>query len=257
MDVVTDRFSSFDSVEIVFQQWGSDATRPPVLLHHGFIADGTLNWVGPGIVAALVGAGRHVVAIDARGHGQSGKPHDPAAYGETNMARDLMLLADRLGATSYDLVGYSMGAIVSLLVATQDPRVRRLATGGVGAAVVELGGVDSRALPQKELIAAFDADDPATIRHPQAAGFRAFADALGCDRKALGAHVRSIHDKAIPLDRIRAATLVLAGDADPLAVRPEVLAEAIPGATLQIVSGDHLSALQDPRFIATLLSFLQ
>jgi len=49
---------------------------------------------------------------------------------------------------------------------------------------------------------------------------------------------------------------VLAGDADPLAVRPEVLVDAIPDARLRIVSGDHMQAIGDPRFTASIVDFL-
>ncbi len=225
------------------------------MLHHGFIADSALNWVGPGIAPALA-ATRRVVAIDARGHGASGKPHDPAYYGEAKMARDLMLLVDRLGLSSYDLLGYSMGAIVALLVAAQDGRVRRLVTGGIGSGAVELGGVDRRSLPPEELACALEADDPTGIVHEQAAAFRAFADMLGADRKALGAHARVVHREPIAFERIAAPVLVLAGNADPLAVRPELLVQALAGAKLQLLEGDHMSALRDPRLIPALLEFL-
>src|SRR5690606_41731928 len=89
-------------------------------------------------------AGRRVVTIDARGHGASSKPHDPLFYGEEKMAADVRTLLDLLGEPSYDLVGYSMGAIVSALVASQEPRIRLLVIGRYDAAVVELGGVDTR-----------------------------------------------------------------------------------------------------------------
>jgi hypothetical protein len=49
---------------------------------------------------------------------------------------------------------------------------------------------------------------------------------------------------------------VLAGDADPLAARPQVLADAIAGARLQLVAGDHLGAVGDPAFTAALVEFL-
>ncbi len=251
-----EQFMAGDGVEIAFHRWGTPSGEPPVLLHHGFVADGPLNWEAPGIVGALVAAGRHVVAIDARGHGRSGKPHDPARYGETAMARDLRLLADILGAERYDLAGYSMGAVVSLLVAAADPRVRRLVVGGVGAGVVELGGLDTRAVDNLALVAALEADDPATVADPGARGFRMFADAVGADRLALAAHSRVVHASPIGLDRITAPTLVVAGDADVLAARPEVLADAIPGARLQVVSGDHMAALADPAFTAALVAFL-
>jgi pimeloyl-ACP methyl ester carboxylesterase len=65
-----------------------------------------------------------------------------------------------------------------------------------------------------------------------------------------------VHRSPIPLDRITARTLVLAGDRDPLAVRPGVLADAVPGATLQVVPGDHLGAVAGPAFLAALVAFL-
>ena len=250
------RFTADDGVEIVYDEWGTPSDRPPVLLHHGFIANAAVNWVMPGVVAALVDAGRHVVAPDARGHGRSGKPHDPARYGEVRMAHDLRQLVDILGTAEFDLVGYSMGAIVSLITATDEPRLRRLVIGGVGAGVVELGGVDTRVLDNAKLITALQADAPAAITDPEAAGFRAFADMIGGDRLALAAHAQVVHAEPIPLDRVTVPTLVLAGDADPLATRPEVLADAIPGARLELVRGDHTGALADPHFITTLVEFL-
>lgn len=254
------QFIADDGVEIVYGEWGTPSDEPPVLLHHGFIADADINWVLPGVVAALVEAGRRVVAPDARGHGRSGKPHESACYGEARMARDLRMLVDIVGATEdvdgFDLVGYSMGAIVSLITATDEPRLRRLVIGGVGAGVVELGGVDTRVLDNAKLVPALLADDPATITDAESSGFRAFADMIGGDRRALAAQAQVVHAEPIALDRISVPTLVLAGDTDPLATRPEVLAGAIPGARLEIVRGDHTGALGDPRFVASLVEFL-
>jgi pimeloyl-ACP methyl ester carboxylesterase len=249
-------FQASDGITLSYQRWGEDTARPMVLLHHGFIADSRTNWVGPGVVGALVAAGRGVAAIDARGHGESGKPHDPAFYGESRMAEDLITLADLLvGPADYDLVGYSMGAIVSLITATRDPRVRRLVVGGVGSGVVELGGVDTRAVGKPAIREALLSDDPASIS-PAAAGFRALVDAVRGDRVALAAQAEVLHDTPIALDTITAPTLVLPGREDHLAVRPEVLAAAIPGATLKIVAGDHLYAVRQPEFHAAIIDFL-
>jgi pimeloyl-ACP methyl ester carboxylesterase len=250
-----ERFTSWDGAEIVYDVWPADGGTP-VVLHHGFIADAAVNWVRPGVVAALVAAGHPVVALDARGHGRSGKPRDPASYGEAVMARDLSALLDRLGEPQVDLVGYSMGAVVALIAASQERRIRRLVVGGVGAAIVELGGVDTRVLPSEALIAALRADDPAAIDDRASAEFRAFADATGADRDALAAQAAAVHASPIPLDRITAPTLVIAGDADPLAARPKVLAAALPHAEVRLVAGDHLAAVGDPAFAAAIVDFL-
>lgn len=248
-------FQSFDGLNIAYQLWGDDETRPPVVLHHGFSATGVINWKAPGIVDALVAAGRKVVTIDARGHGASDKPHDSAFYGEARMARDVSALIDHLGVPAIDLAGYSMGAIVSLICASQEPRVRRLVTGGVGEGVVATGGVDTRHVPNLAIVEALLADDPATIAHPAALPFRQFADAIGADRKALAAQASVVHATPIALDRITAPTLITAGDADPLAVHPERLAAAIPGASSLLVKGDHRAAVADPAFARAIIDF--
>ncbi|MEV4510635.1 alpha/beta fold hydrolase [Dactylosporangium sp. NPDC049525] len=249
-------FTSFDGVGIAYQVWGLPSPLPPVVLHHGFVVDATVNFVGPGVVGALVAAGRRVVALDARGHGASGKPHEPARYGEAVMARDLGGLLDTLGLASVDLVGYSMGAVVSAIFAAADPRVRRLVLSGVGAGVVELGGLDTRVMPPAEVSAVLLASSPAAVEASPAAAFRLLADAVGADRAALAAQVQAAHHTPIALDRITAPTLVLVGQDDALAARPEVLAGAIPGARWRVVSGDHMTALRAPAYAPALVEFL-
>jgi pimeloyl-ACP methyl ester carboxylesterase len=249
-------FTTWDGIAIAYQEWGEEGPAPPVVLHHGFVADADANWVAPGVVEALVAAGRRVIAPDARGHGHSDKPHDPGVYGEQRMARDVAVLLDVIGAERIDLVGYSMGAVVALIVSSDERRVRRLVVGGIGSGIIECGGVDRRAMSNESVIKALSAEDPSTLREPEAARLRAIADALGADREALVAQARSVYRGHIALGRITAPTLVLAGDLDPLAVRPEVLADAIPNATLKIVSGDHVAAIADPRFSALIVEFL-
>jgi pimeloyl-ACP methyl ester carboxylesterase len=249
-------FTASDGVEIRYSMFGAP-TPTPVVLHHGFGADTKTNWIATGIVSALVEAGHCVVSIDARGHGRSDKPRDRALYGEANMARDVQQLFDRVGARSFHLVGYSMGAIVSLLVAASDARVRSLALGGIGAGAVELGGVDTRVLPSEAVVRALETDDPGALDFGLAFQFRAFADAVGADRPALAAQARAMHQAPIAFERITARTLLLAGEDDPLAARPEVLAAAIAGTRVQLLGGDHMSALLDPRFKEALLAFLR
>lgn len=253
------RFRSFDGIEISYRVWGErDRGSPPVVLHHGFVADAEINWVLPGVVGALRDAGRQVIAPDARGHGRSEKPHDPARYGEANMARDLGALVAELGLKEIDLVGYSMGAVVSLLYAGRGEGVRRLVVGGVGSGVVECGGVDRRIVSNESILAALSAEDEDEVARldPAAAAFRRLADGLDADRRALLAQASSIHRDGVALERIKAPTLLLAGAEDPLADRPEVLVAAIPGARLQMLSGDHMAVVGDPGFAASIVEFL-
>jgi len=250
------RVTGSDGVAVAVYRWGEPGELPPVFLQHGFVADTLLNWHLTGVVPALLAAGREVVGVDARGHGRSDTPHDPARYGEARMAEDLRGVADALEVEQFDLAGYSMGAVISLLVAVSDRRVRRLVIGGVGSGVVECGGVDRRTMSQAALIEALEATDPATITDPGAAAFRRLADGVGADRQALAAQGRAVHQQPIALGEVTAPMLLLAGAADPLAERPQVLADAVPGARLQLVPGDHLGAVAAAEYATALVGFL-
>ncbi|TXS42768.1 alpha/beta fold hydrolase [Streptomyces sp. OR43] len=254
---MTDEFRTDDGLTLRYWSWsrGPRTALPPVILLHGFAAHARLNWEGPGVVEALVARGRHVLALDARGHGSSDKPHDDSLYGEPVMARDVRQLIDRTGAGEVHLAGYSMGAVVALLAAAGDERITRLVVGGIGAGAVEVGGLDTRVMPPELVAAALTAEDAADAPE-RTRGFRVLADTTGSDRLALAAQLRSLHRAPLPLERIRIPTLVLAGADDPLAVRPEVLADALTGSRLKVLPGDHLTAVRDPGFAAAVAGFL-
>ena len=251
------RIFSSDGLSLAYYRWNHHQGARPEVLHHGFAARAAANWVAPGIVASLVEAGHSVIALDARGHGASAKPHDWNYYGEARMARDLGELIDQLQVEQFDLVGYSMGAVVALLLASADRRVRRLAIGGVGEGIVVCGGLDTRLVSGSALIEALLAADPASIHDPVAAAFRSYADRSGADRRALAAQAAAIHQQPIALERIRVPTWVYAGCDDALALNPHRLVAALPNATLQLIAGDHLSAVAHPATARGLVHFLQ
>jgi pimeloyl-ACP methyl ester carboxylesterase len=250
------RFVSFDGVEIAYHEWGKRDDTIPVVLHHGFSADAHLAWVETGIVDALVDHGRWVVGIDARGHGNSDKPHDPKRYGEGSMARDVSALFDLVGSPQYDLAGYSMGAVVAALTATRDFRIRRLVLSGVGGRLAERGGIDRATLRMDLMEQVLLTDDPEEIAASPLAAFRRLVDAAGGDREALAAITRSRNTGRIAFGQIAAETLVLAGRDDAVAGRPEVLAACIPGAKCQLVPGDHLNVVREPAYQSALLDFI-
>lgn len=227
-----------------------------MVLHHGFAADARSNFTSAGIVGHLVESGRRVIALDARGHGRSGKPHDPAAYDAPAMSTDVSSLLDHLGLDRVDLVGYSMGGFVAVEVATRETRLRSLVVGGIGAGA--LPGADGAGPPidREAIAAAMEADDASTIADRGAIGFRRLADATGADRQALAAVLRSSPHRPGDLGGIGVPSLVLAGDSDPLAAGADRLAAALPNARLQVVPGDHLGAVAAPEIIASLVAFL-
>jgi pimeloyl-ACP methyl ester carboxylesterase len=88
--------------------WGRDED-PPVVLVHGNGAHA--HWFVP-IVPALV-PGRRVIALDLRGHGESGWPDVPD-YGMAQFASDLACIVDALVPGPFALIGHSMGGRVAL-----------------------------------------------------------------------------------------------------------------------------------------------
>ena len=244
------RFRSFDQTEIAYLDEGSG---PAVLLLHGFAADHVANWVAPGVVEALVTSGRRVVAADARGHGESDKPTDPARYGGSAMVDDARALLDHLSITEVHVVGYSMGSMVASRLVPRDGRARSLVLGGIGDAAAHgpppaNGGRIAEALL---------AEDPSSITDPLGRDFRWFADRTGADRRALAAIQRAPNrGQASAFHEIAVPTLVLIGDRDTLLGSPQQLADRIPDARVRIIPGNHITAVGKPDFRGAIVEFL-
>ncbi|MBL8560393.1 MAG: alpha/beta fold hydrolase [Hyphomonadaceae bacterium] len=251
------RFAASDGLEIALHEFGDAGDPYPVLLQHGFSASSAGNWIAPGIVDALTKAGRRVVAIDARGHGGSDMPHEPARYARTRLAADISEAADVVGAERFDLAGYSMGGMVGVVTAAKDARVQRLAICGCVRQIVQDRGRD----PSFSTVpAALRAASIEEVTSPWGRTFRAVAERMGGDLHALAACFEGLEvgaqesRDALPL--IRARTLVIGGRSDPLMKDAEAFTGAIAGAHLEWVDGDHLTAVVDPRFTAALTAFL-
>ena len=88
---------------------------PPLILAHG----ATLNldtWRKRGYANVLSNEFK-LVLFDARGHGQSDKPHEPHAYG-LNMADDVVAVLDDAKISQAHYFGGSMGSKVGFWLAT-------------------------------------------------------------------------------------------------------------------------------------------
>jgi pimeloyl-ACP methyl ester carboxylesterase len=161
-------------------------------------------------------------------------------------------------APEVDVAGYSMGAAVALLAAARDRRIARLAVGGVGpATVTELADDDRHAKRCRVLADALRADDPSAVIGVGARRFRTFADYVGGDRLALAAQAEALHCEPVPVGLVTVPTLVLAGDADPIAARAQELAAAMPRATLKMLPGDHLGVPASAAFAVALVEFFR
>jgi len=223
----------------------------PVLLVHGFASTGTHTWEATGWIAALAEAGRGAIVPDLRGHGGSDSPHDPAAYSPQLLAEDLLGVLDEQGAERVDVIGYSMGSWVSLaLVGIAPGRVRRLVVGGIG--TVEQFGRFGVAPVQAALrgdAAALAADGPLA---PLLASLRA---APGLDREALAACAEGMAAHPLPLAST-VPTLVVAGDADPVAQDAAEAARLLGAQLVELPRRNHVTALSARGFKAAALPFL-
>jgi pimeloyl-ACP methyl ester carboxylesterase len=68
----------------------------------------------------LAGEAHSVVSLDLRGRGQS-QGTGPGTYGWVSHARDVLGVADELGAASFTVLGQSMGAFVAMEIARLAP----------------------------------------------------------------------------------------------------------------------------------------
>ena len=122
-------------VSIHYEAVGEGA---PVMLHHG-LADSLASWERTGWVERL--AARHrVLLIDARGHGESDKPHAPAAYASERMIGDILAVLDAEGGGAMHFIGYSMGGRMGFELAHAAPeRLRSLTVGAAHPYAQSLG----------------------------------------------------------------------------------------------------------------------
>jgi pimeloyl-ACP methyl ester carboxylesterase len=115
-----------DGLRIHYEVVGSGE---PLVLYHGLTGSGE-RWRDTGYVAGLADAYR-LILIDARGHGESDKPHDQEAYGRHRQAADVGAVLNDLEMESARFWGHSMGGDVALTLGRHHPdRVSALVVTG-------------------------------------------------------------------------------------------------------------------------------
>ena len=117
-----------DGTPVAYRELGPATGVPVIFLHHlGAVLD---NW-DPRAVDGIA-AKRHVITFDNRGVGASGGK-TPNTIEE--MARDAVAFIRSLGFDHVDLFGFSMGGMISQVIAQTEPQlVRKLVLAGTGPA---------------------------------------------------------------------------------------------------------------------------
>jgi pimeloyl-ACP methyl ester carboxylesterase len=215
----------------------------PIVLLHGF-SDARASWREHGYVDALVAAGRQAILIDARGHGDSLKPLDPADYALEHRVADVIAVLDRLGIERADLWGYSMGGWIALgLVRDFPERVRSAIVGGAHPYAQRMafyreavvGGLEGWAATVERLAGR---PLPGTRARVLANDVHALAAAVADDREDISADLAT----GMPL-------LLYAGLADPVHEPASRFAEAAGARFVGLPDRNHIQALLDTEAI--------
>jgi 2-succinyl-6-hydroxy-2,4-cyclohexadiene-1-carboxylate synthase len=239
-------------------------TGPALLLLHGFTGSAA-TW------APLVEAQRdqrRVIVPDLLGHGRSAAPTVPTRYALEHQADDLAALLAILEAVPADVLGYSMGARLALLLALRHPAaVRSLLLESPSAGLADTQARAQRQAADERLaqrlehdgLAAFVDDwqaQPLFASHaalPAVVQARLRAERLSHDPRGLAASLRGAGQAAMaPLhDRLAAVacpTFVIAGAMDDVGLeRAKSVASGIQAARLAIVEdAGHTPHLEQP-----------
>ncbi|MGD9739961.1 MAG: alpha/beta fold hydrolase [Bauldia sp.] len=256
---------SFDSAGVPIHYVDSGGTGAAVVLIHGLGGSSDL-WPNAGLFPI---EGFRTIAIDARGHGLSGKPAGAEAYGIA-MAEDVARLLDHLEIEAAHLVGYSMGAEIALRFTVEHPEaVLSLTVGGSGWSGapeyelyqyvgMSLGAATSFAEWVRSMQPDLTDDQFAALREGLA--MQGVNDATQ-DMPALAA-VATAMDGLIFLTEeqitaIGVPVLGIAGELDPERANIERMAGVVPDFTMVVIDGaDHLAAPFAPEFAAGIRAFL-
>ena len=257
---------SFDSAGVAIRYVELGAGEPVVLVH-SFFATFESQFAATGFADALARRYR-VIGLDLRGHGRSGKPHDPASYGR-EMGFDVVRLLDHLGIDRAHVLGYSLGAhVVAQLVTLREERFLTAILGGsagrrhwsaqddarvdVEARELELGRLDTqlaRLWPPGAPPPARAALDTLATRY-----------LAGNDPLALAAIRRSNRDQRVEdaaLAAVSVPLLGIVGTLDPYAASFRALAASVPRLRLVTIEGaTHNGAPARREFREAVLAFL-
>jgi len=238
-----DRFFDSGGVRIRYVDTGAGT---PVVLVHGFTGTIERSWVGTGVMPDLARDHR-VLALDLRGHGRSGKPHDPKAYDDIGL--DVIRLMDHAGVERAHVVGYSLGGIiVAKLLTTHPQRFLSAVLGGAAyrrsrgeaseraadAAASEIETGVYRAL----IVSTAPTDEPPPSEEAIRARSREIA--ASSDLRAHAALMRArrallVSDAEIAAVRVPALAVV--GAADPALPRVQAMRKRWPGLEVNVVPG--------------------
>jgi pimeloyl-ACP methyl ester carboxylesterase len=206
----------------------------PVLLLHGGLSN-KLSWFSQ--IPWLVASGRRVILIDTRGHGDSTPGNSKLNY--QIFAEDALKVLDQLNIRRTDIIGWSDGGIVALLLGLEaSDRVNRIIA--ISANFSPSGLIPKANKYQNETLDSL----PKTFTH----WLKGLWSGAGSRHQALEAEIKELWRTAPQLETsdlqsITAPTLVIAGEHDIIDLsHSQKLAQILAHGRLEIVKGSGHSA---------------
>jgi len=143
------RLSAWDGLMLTVREWGAGAAGPPLLCLPGVVRSG--GDFAP--VAAALGPGRRVIALDYAGRGESGRARKVERYAAEACVRDILDICAALHVHGAVGIGTSFGGLLCMgLAAAQPASLRAVVLNDIGP---EIGGDGA------DFVRRFVATDPA------------------------------------------------------------------------------------------------
>lgn len=247
-DLPISYFESLDGQRLAYRETGEG--RPLVLIH-GYFSNAWTNWIRYGHAALLADAGFRVIMPDLRAHGDSAKPHDPAAYPPDILADDGFALLRHLGLDDYDLGGYSLGGRTTLRMLVRGAAPRKAVLSGMGLrGIVDTAGRGSHFRHVLTNLGSFARGTPEWMTE-------AFLKTTGGDPEALLLILNSFVDTpALELPKIMTEILVVNGTEDHDNGSGDALAQALAHGSFAEIAGNHMNAVMKAELGQVIRDFL-
>ena len=247
-DLPISYFESLDGQRLAYRETGEG--RPLVLIH-GYFSNAWTNWIRYGHAALLADAGFRVIMPDLRAHGDSAKPHDPAAYPPDVLADDGFALLRHLGLDDYDLGGYSLGGRTTLRMLVRGAAPRKAVLSGMGLqGIVDTAGRGSHFRHVLTNLGSFARGTPEWMTE-------AFLKTTGGDPEALLLILNSFVDTpASELPKIMTETVVVNGTEDHDNGSGDALAQALADGSFAEIPGNHMNAVMKAELGQVIRDFL-
>jgi pimeloyl-ACP methyl ester carboxylesterase len=198
------KYADVNGIKLYYEVQGTG--QPLILLHGGL---GATSMFGPNLPA--LAKGRQVIAVDLQGHGRTADIDRPLS--PQLMADDIAALIKHLKLERVDLMGYSLGGGVAFFVALRHPEL-------VGKLVLVSTPIRRNAFYPEMLAQQEQVGPEAAEAMKQTPMYQLYASIAPRPEdwprllQKIGEAMKGDYDYSKDVARIKAPTMIVAGDAD-------------------------------------------